>query len=380
MKIFKLQSGVTIVELMVALVLGLILMGGVLQIYMSTKRTHDVTEGLSRLQESTRYSLDMMARDIRMAGYIPCGQPQSNSTLINDAGNYWWSNIFTQPIQGFEGGGAFPSSIPTVAQGRVANADALMVLRGGSKVAGINFYDSANNKFVMQRNLGNNWGVEDGSLMVACDPYHAALFQIQTHFSGNPSDIIVASSGSDVPGNCTTDLGDPAPATCSSSGQTGTNYPFGNDAQIVDYKAVIYYVAASASGDDNSLYREYVYVIDTNQNVSSRTEELLEGVDSMQLMYGVDVNPVDGIAERYLPADAVDGIPDGWASVVTVRIGLLLASGDGLRDSQDLDNNTYRVANELIGPAGGSETVTHAVDRRKRYVSSTTVSVRNPNS
>ncbi len=379
MKFQARQQGVTIVELMVALVLGIILTGGVVQIYLSTKNTHDITAGLSRMQESTRYSLDMMARDIRMAGYIPCGRPQTNATLVNSAGNYWWSGIFDQPIQGFEGGvSTFPADITSVANGRVATADALMVLRGGGKVAGVNFYNSASGRFVMQRNLGSGWGLEDGSLVIACDPYHAALFQAESYTVANPSHVIVSTGSSDEPGNCTTDLGDPGPLTCTSPGQSGTGYLFGNDAQLVDYKAVIYYVAESASGNDNSLYREYVYVVDTNQNVSTRAEELLEGVESMQLLYGVDQD-VDGVAERYLKADAVDGIADGWSSVVTVRIGLLLASEDGLRSPLDIDTQTYRVANTTVGPESGSETVTHLEDRRKRYVSTTTVSIRNPN-
>lgn len=361
------QSGFTIVEMMVALVLGLILFAGMVQIYLSTKRTHTITEGLSRLQESTRFSLDMIARDIRMAGFVPCGQPQTTATLVNDANTFWWSDIFQQPIQGFEGGvSTFPSG-PSFTN-RVTSADALLILRGGSKVAAVNSY--AGGTFAMQRSLGANW-VDNGTLMIACDPRHAAFFQVGSYSNGTPSNLAV-STGGNLPGNCSTDLGDPAPATCSSPGQSGTNYSFGDDAQLVDYKAVIYYVADSPSGDDHSLYREYL-LVDGSNNIDSAPEELLEGVDNMQLLYGIDLN-TDGVAERYVQANEVGN----WTQVVTVRIGLLLASGEGLRDATEVDIETYRVANTIIGPESGSETVTHAEDRRKRYVSSTTVSVRNP--
>ncbi len=363
----KQQSGFTVVELMVALVLGLILLAGILQIYLSTKRTHTITEGLSRLQESTRFSLDMMARDIRMAGFVPCGRPQTTATLVNDADTFWWSDIFEQPIQGFEGNvSAFPSG-PNFT-GRVESADALLILRGGSKVAAVDSY--AAGTFQMQRSLGADW-VEDGTLMVACDPRHAAFFQAGNYSNGSPSSLSV-STGGNLPGNCSTDLGDPAPATCSSAGQPGTNYSFGDDAQLVDYKAVIYYIADSPSGDDRSLYREYL-LVDGSSNIDTDPEELLQGVDNMQLMYGVDPDG-NGVAERYIQANDVTD----WSQVVTVRIGLLLASGEGLRDAAEVDVETYRVANTLIGPESGSEAVTHAEDRRKRYVSSTTVSVRNP--
>lgn len=367
MNTLKKQSGFSVVELMVALVLGLILLGGVLQIYLSTKRTHDITEGLSRLQESTRFSLDMMARDIRMAGYVPCGRPQTMATLLNNASTFWWADIFDQPIQGFEGGGAtLPNGVTL--NGKVAESDALLILRGGSKVAAVDVYNTAAGQFEMQRSLGSAW-VDDGTLMVACDPRHAAFFQVSNYSDGSPSTVTV-STGTNTPGNCSTDLGDPAPSTCTSTGSTGTVYAFDDDAQLVDYKAVIYYVADSPSGDDHSLYREYL-LVDSSNNIDTRAEELLEGVDNMQLLYGIDQDDND-VAERYVQADVVAD----WTQVVTVRIGLLLASGEGLRDALDVD--TYRVANTNIGPESGAETVTHAEDRRKRYVSSTTVSVRNP--
>lgn len=367
MQMLKKQFGFTIVELMVALVLGLILLGGVLQIYLSTKRTHDITEGLSRLQESTRFSFDMMARDIRMAGYIPCGQPQSTASVVNNAATFWWSDIFERPIQGLEGNAdTLPNGVTVTLNGRVDESDALIVLRGGSKVAAVNFYNSAANQFVMQRNLGPAW-VEEGSLMIACDPRHAAFFQAGDYTNGTPSNLEVSVTGNS-PGNCTTNLGETVPPACA-----GPGYSFGNDTQLVDYKAVIYYVASSPSGDDNSLYREYL-LVDGSNNIDTRAEELLEGVDSMQLLYGIDPN-TDGIADQYVQANNVTN----WAEVVTVRIGLLLASSDGLRSGSDFDTQTYRVANTLIGPASGPETVKHAEDRRKRYVSSATVSVRNLN-
>ena len=67
---------------MIALLLSLLLIGGVVQIYLGTKSTYKVTGGLSRLQGNTRFSTDMIARDIRMAGYIPCSQPQAQLNVI----------------------------------------------------------------------------------------------------------------------------------------------------------------------------------------------------------------------------------------------------------------------------------------------------------
>ena len=370
MVIQKRQIGVTVVELMVALVLGLILMGGVVQIYLSTKQTYTVTEGLSRLQESSRYSLDMMARDIRMAGYIPCGRPTTIANVVNPSSNNWWASVFQNasqnfnPIQGFEGGvSTFPAAI---ASDSVAGSDAIMVLRGGNQIAGVNFLNNGTDQFVLQRDLGGNW-VNQGSLMIVCDPRHAALFQAGTvSTSASTTLVSISDSSSESPSNCTSNLGPAGAGACNVSA-----YTFGNDAQLVNYKPVIYFVGQSVSGVGFSLFKEFVNIQGVGNQVASDREELLEGVESMQLLYGVDQDG-DGIANRYFKADAVSA--NDWSNVVSVRIGLLLASENGLRDSTD--NDVYRVADTDIGTTG---TVTHLQDRRKRYVSSTTVTIRNSN-
>ena len=371
MDMCKQQKGVTVVELMVALVLGIILMGGVLQIYLSTKQTFNVTESLSRLQESTRYSLDMMARDIRMAGYIPCGRPQTIANVVNAGANDWWAPVFDNPLLGFEGDAGINTFPDAIKDDAAAGSDAIIILRGGNQVAGVNFLNNASNQFILQRDLGSNW-VEQGSLMVACDPRHAAFFQAGA--LGTASTTLVSISNStanEKPSNCTTNLGPAGAGVCNFPA-----YTFGNDAQIANYNPVIYFVAQSVSGEGFSLFKEFVNIEGTDNEVASDREELLEGVESMQLLYGVD-GDLDGFAERYFQANAVAAAD--WPNVVSVRIGLLLASEDDARDPFDVDTQTYRVANTVIGPASGGGTVTHAEDRRKRYVSSTTVSVRNPN-
>ncbi|MDO9240573.1 MAG: prepilin-type N-terminal cleavage/methylation domain-containing protein, partial [Methylicorpusculum sp.] len=66
------QSGMTLVEIMISLLIGAILLGGVLQIFISTKQTYRMQEGLSRLQENARFAMEFLTFDIRMAGYQGC--------------------------------------------------------------------------------------------------------------------------------------------------------------------------------------------------------------------------------------------------------------------------------------------------------------------
>ena len=344
------QLGFTVVELMVGLTLSLLLMAGVLQVYLGSQTTYTVTEGLSRLQENTRSSADMLAKEIRMAGYIPCSQPQNSANLINDVANNWWKPIFTQPIRGYEGENNldnFPGDIQATAK---PGSDALVVMRSGRQVAAVKLFDQTNNQFILQRAKDSADWVEDDSLMVVCDATNARLFQAS---SINAYSVGVAAVGAtEEPGNA-------SPITRS----------FGSDTQIANYSAAIYYVRDSSAEDGGfSLYRRFLNVNGDGDN-EPVTEELAEGIENMQLLYGIDSDG-DDIADRYVKADAVTN----WRDVATVRIGLLYASEDGLREGGELDNSVYVVANTQIGT---STTVTHAQDRRKRYVASMTVSLRN---
>jgi|GEM_PF-2088179 len=62
-------SGFTLVELMVAMVVSLFLVGGVVLMYSSTKAAYTDSDQLARLQENIRFASDYMVRDVRNAGF-----------------------------------------------------------------------------------------------------------------------------------------------------------------------------------------------------------------------------------------------------------------------------------------------------------------------
>lgn len=66
------QAGFSLVEIMIALLIGLFLLGGILQIFSASQQTYRMQSNLARLQENGRFALDFLARDIRMAGYWGC--------------------------------------------------------------------------------------------------------------------------------------------------------------------------------------------------------------------------------------------------------------------------------------------------------------------
>lgn len=73
---FKTEKGLTLVELMVALVIGLILIAGIYTLYRSTQDTYIGQEKLVELQQNSRIVLEQMSREMRLAGYLAtCTSP-----------------------------------------------------------------------------------------------------------------------------------------------------------------------------------------------------------------------------------------------------------------------------------------------------------------
>ncbi|MFA7552720.1 MAG: PilW family protein [Spongiibacteraceae bacterium] len=69
MQNLKSQQGLSLIELMIAITLGIVLMGAALQFMLSTRQTYDLNDDISRIQENGRMALDIIVKDLQMAGY-----------------------------------------------------------------------------------------------------------------------------------------------------------------------------------------------------------------------------------------------------------------------------------------------------------------------
>lgn len=63
------QRGFTLVELMISLVISLFLLAALVQIMASSTKTYRTHEGVSRIQEASRFAVEIIGRQIRQAGY-----------------------------------------------------------------------------------------------------------------------------------------------------------------------------------------------------------------------------------------------------------------------------------------------------------------------
>jgi len=80
----KKQVGFTLVELLVALALGVLLLGIVITIFLGSKATSRASTGVARSQETTRFATHFIKQDLRMSGFIACAEGVSKRSVVDD--------------------------------------------------------------------------------------------------------------------------------------------------------------------------------------------------------------------------------------------------------------------------------------------------------
>lgn len=92
------QAGFSVIELMIAMVLGLLVLGAAIGVFQSNQRTFNANEGQNRIQEGARGAYEMMSRDIRAAGGTACSKlarPDEEHAYTTDE-----TNLLIAPISG----------------------------------------------------------------------------------------------------------------------------------------------------------------------------------------------------------------------------------------------------------------------------------------
>jgi type IV pilus assembly protein PilW len=364
---YKALRGFTIVELMIALLLSSILLTGVVQIYASSKQSYRLTENVSRMQENSRFAMNVLTKEIRMAGFSPCPRTDEVANTLT-GGAATATDFGNGAITGFEGGvDTFPSDFPatgTAAGNRVADSDGFIIMRGGdiSYTLGTPPHNASSAQF----KIVDATGISDGDILMVCDTDNTAIFQADglTITSGSADDTLVHNPGGGgiSPGNCTKGLG--YPTDCTTSG--GNPHTYGSEAQIVKMFSTIYYVGVSQSGNGRALYRRGLLNNTSGTVAAGTAQELVDGIESMQTLYGLDTTG-DNLANRYVTADQVGA--GNWNSVVSVRIALLSQTPDQINFEND--DNTYYLAGTQF------DDTSHGADRRLRQVYTSTIKIRN---
>jgi type IV pilus assembly protein PilW len=337
------QRGVSIIELMVSITIGLVLLAGVLSIFFSSKVTYFANEKTARLQENGRVALDLISHDVRSAGYMGCARAVPFNTTLNSPTSMLWN--YERPLQGFESDNTSAWS-PTIAAGTLNPAPLpssdVIVVRAAQRDGRALRVVSDLASLTADPTVVNNTAVSVGSIMMITDCTASTVFQVTGYTPGSPNGTIAHATGGSNPGNSTDDL----------------NYLYLRGSRVAPLQTVIYYVANDPATNEPGLFR---------QTGSTQPADLLiEGVQALQIAYAVDSVNNDRVADAYVSASGVTN----WDNVMSVTLSMLIRSR---QEGTDVDRKTYQVLPAAIG--GRSFGAFN--DRRLRMVFTTTIALRN---
>jgi len=301
------QRGLTLVELMIAITLGLIVLASVIGVLLANRESYRTSEALSRMQENARFTFEVLGRSIRAAGGNPCGATKV-ANVLNNQSTTWWANWGNNAVRGYEANDAqFPQSVGSGVAQRVAGTDAL-ILMSGALDEGVVITDHDPNSAQFKVNTTQH-GLEDGDIVMACDNDHAAIFQVTNASSSNVT--IVHNTGTGNPGNCSKGLG--YPTDCGSV--NGNLYTFAGNGFLAKLSAEAWYIGNNSRGG-RSLYR--IYLGKSGSNPTTTPEEVVPDVRDMQLAY------LASGANDYASADSITD----WSQVRAVRLEITTEAPD----------------------------------------------------
>jgi type IV pilus assembly protein PilW len=381
--------GFSLVELMVALALGLLLTGAMVSVYITGKSSFSRQQQLSSLQQNVRIAFEYLGSDARMVGHMGCftGSDTSSATVFANNLGAGLATNYAYGIEGYEyttGGYTLPPSVPvdiTTAVSWVANtatnpnavntipvatiAGAGNGLTPGSDVLAIRTASGRPVRLAANANTGAGQTAFTIETMAASSGKCSnGTTDKLSGFCNNSHGLIASCSQARVfqVGSITPGVS-PAPSTLTLGTSMGADPEYlPASAEVFPMQTIVYYVKASLSNTTTtSLYRR----IFDGDNAAGLEQELIEGVENLQLRYGVDTDATpDGIVNAYVNANAVTN----WNTVVSVRMSLLM------RTTTPVGADTTLAAGGVVNGVAITYPTGSKFDRR---VFTTTVAVRN---
>lgn len=333
-----LERGFSIVELMVALTVGLLLLAGLTGIFVSNNRTHDEMMRANRQIANGQYAMEVITGDLRNAGYLAEFDPTpliAPTTLPNvcDTAVVNLKTAIPVHIQGTDDGAGLPTCISDVH----AATDVLAIRRVSTCVAGA----------------------------VNCDAIVAGYPYFQASLCGGATQL-----GSTNPLNYYA-------LDTNIAALTRTKRNCATLADLHRYETHIYFIANNDKAGDGIPTLKVAELT----NGAFTTSSLVEGIENMQLEYGLDTSG-DGIPNVFTTdPNTYNGCSSttnptcvgNWQNAVAVKIHVLARNTSQSPDVPD--NKTYTLG---LNAAGAANTVGPYNDRYKRHVFESSIKLYNP--
>lgn len=365
----KKNDGFTMIELLVAIGLAIVLSFGLIQIFQNTRNLANTETSLSRVQEIGRYAMDTIVEELRMVGYQGCADPNNHDVkVVANSGVGDWKLRSLLGYEVLSSGTMVPAlsagdSLRDVQSGTAAGS---IEARSGSDVIQVMFGQPTG--AVLMNDLsgygtvtfgkdpsgkpanGNPNCLDDDDLVFVADCSYALVFR-------NTSDTCDDDGLPIMDGSGNVDFG-----MAASDNTIDSNFKkIATGAKGLAFREISFFVADTGR---NTPQGADVYALYRMIN-GETPEELVEGVEFLQIQYGEDV----GGNTRFVSADTA-GLD--MSEVTSLRIGLLVQGTESTM--LENDTRTYTVAGTSI-PSSGSVSHSGGQYLRKPFV--TTVKLRN---
>lgn len=312
------QRGLSLVELMVAMVIGLFLTAGVFTMFSMSSSNVTTTSQFNQLQENGRIALTILERDITQLAFM--GDITGTEFLVGTN-----TTVDVAGIDDCIGGGVNNATLPNnlAAHFRRLWAYEYPVASGKSTLSCLTNVKNDTDVLQLKRLIGPDITSREPSKIYVIASSSEAVFVSGTT---TPSKII-------------------------------------DNSRTWEYQHHVYFIADDTDGIP-ILRRKSLTSSGMNNN-----EQLVEGIESIHYLFGFD-NDGDRTPDSYVPADSIDDLMwdnQGFQRLVAIKIFLLVRSTN--EDSSYTNETTYSLGEKTLKPSN---------DHYRRKVLSTTVVLENP--
>ena len=349
------SKGLSLVELMISLSLGLILMAALTEAYLASKHVQATDDALLELQDSARIALDILTDDIRASGFSGCSFDVDDSingitpsvwdhtselTLIDNSQTYSGN-----AVRGYNANEANWTPTPAATISNLTNNK-----RSGSDFFSVYYADDSGASLTTDSTKGST------SLTVSGNCVETNDYVMLSNCSMSEISQIVSA------GSCSATSYSISLQTDSGN---GLKQPHSSSSKLFKITERLYYIATTGRNDDSG---NPIYALFMSENGEAGIE-LVSGIEHMQIQYGQRTGSNNSDI-RYVTANVINS--NEWDDVVSVRVSLLVQSSNNILD--DDDSTDYTVGDESIGLA---TTIKHNSGKTLRKVFTRTIQLRN---
>ncbi len=303
-------AGFTLVELMVAVALGLLIIGGMFTAYLSASWTTETNARFAETQNNGRYAIDYLRREVQLAGFLGMQNTDSfnkapaavtrlgsiASQVYGSCGTSGFATLVEQPVWGVD-----DAQMPScTAMGNYLRGDVLVLRRAGLDA--------------VPATAGSLPTVSGTTLYLRVDPSHATVY-----LGSDQSQLSAATRAGET--------------------YTPEYYPLAVD---------VYYISSCTNSPCESPGIPALYRLSLGAGPTFTPQLIATGIENMQVQYGVR----SGTDVIFRNADAVAAAE--WPTVVSVRLWLLARSTD-TEGGGYANTASYTMGNRTYPASGSSD-------------------------